>query len=560
MQRPHGDGKPEPLSRTTSKSPLPSPGEERQDPFIITHPTGVAFVPFKAGTSSGISSETRRAVRVQAAKASAAARKRTIARKLAGKRSTSYDDASSSSAAESDRGRRLSASSAVDLKSLTLTTSPSPARSISAGQLEPFRLYPASKWHPEIPDLVDYFLHNFAPDFTTDMLGRDVMRNQLWPEALQDSALFHAVLLTAASHASLSRAQPIPTPLLAQLRSSTFESANSAIAKSQGRAGISDAVAGAIALMAAWELHYGNLSTYEMHMGGLETIVNMRGGLASSEPTQAGLDSFSTAIAQLILNAGYDLAVYANRKPYFDANDNQLAIARAPLRSRGLTRLSQQRLVLPSLLKLVDVLSLYKPGDRSAFSTVRDTQQRLVEWSLALVTKVSYCPTQTLREDNTKQQASALIRLVGLTLCEYFQMLAGTVSSEGLQALYAEALLLAPETLVGTLYEEATFWALFTICSATGRCEAKHMRCLKRLSMELSIRDWTAARDLLSIYVFPDDTLDGSAYNLWEAISNSMIARDTTLGPKENNVFAKGIQHPPAHIGAAIAAVEATTT
>lgn len=246
MQRPHG--KPAPPYRTTSKSPLPSPGEEPQDPF-----TGVAFVPFQAGTSSGISSETRRAVRVQAAKSSAAARKRTIARKLAGKRSTSYDDASSSSAAESDRGRRLSASSAADLKSLTLAPSPSPARSISAGHLEPFRLYPVSKWHPEIPDLVDYFLQNFAPG-TTDIHGREVMRNQLWPEALNDSALFHAILLTAASHASLSRAKIIPTSLLAQLRSSTFESINGAIAGSQGRGCVNDAVAGAIALMAAWEL------------------------------------------------------------------------------------------------------------------------------------------------------------------------------------------------------------------------------------------------------------------------------------------------------------------
>ncbi|KAK4504216.1 hypothetical protein PRZ48_005132 [Zasmidium cellare] len=558
MQRPHG--KPDPQPRTTSKSPLPSPSEERQDPFISSHPTGVAFVPFKAGTSSGISEETRRAVRVQAAKASAAARKRTIARKLAGKRSTSYDDASSSSAAESDRGRRPSVASAADLKALTLATSPSPARSISNGQLEPFRLYPVAKWHPEIPDLVDYFLHNFAPEVTTDMLGRDVMRNQLWPEALQDSALFHAILLTAASHASLSRAQALPTTLLAQLRSSTFESINGAIARSQGRGGVNDAVAGAIALMAAWELQYGSLTTYEMHMRGLETIVNIRGGTAPSEPTQAGLESFSTAIAQLILNAGHDLAIYASRPPYFESNNIAPTGVPAPARSRGLARLSEQRLILPNLLSLIDTLPSHNVHDGHAFSTVRNTQQRLVEWTLALATRVSYSPTQTLREDNIKQQASALIRLAGLTLCEYFQMLAGMTSSEGLGPLYGEALLLAPETLVGTLYEEATFWALFTICSTTGRCEAKHMRCLKRLQLELGIRDWTAARELLSKYAYPAETLDGSAYNLWEAISNSMIARDTTQGARENNVFARGILHPPTHIGAAIAAAEADTT
>lgn len=240
--------KPEPHSRSISKSPLPSPGEERQDPLSTT------FVPFSVGSSSGVSSETRRAVRIQAAKSSAAARKRTIARKLAGKRSTSYDDASSSSTADSDRGRRLSVSSAADLKSLTLAASPSPARSISGGQLEPYRLYPISKWYPETPALVDYFLQYFAPEATTDLLGRDILRSQLWPEALQDSALFHAILLTAGSHASLSRSQNISTSLLSQIRNSTFESINGAIARSEGKGGVSDAVAAAIALMAAWEL------------------------------------------------------------------------------------------------------------------------------------------------------------------------------------------------------------------------------------------------------------------------------------------------------------------
>lgn len=299
---------------------------------------------------------------------------------------------------------------------------------------------------------------------------------------------------------------------------------------------------------------------YEMHMGGLETIVNMRGGLASSEPTRAGLESFSAAIAQLILNVGHDLAVYAGRPPYFYRRDTRQTNVLVPTLSKGLARLRDQRLVVPSLLNLINVLSSRSIRDPNALSTIRRSQQPLAQWALAIETKVSYCPTQTLREDDVKHQASALIRLAGLALCEFFQMIAGIAHSEGLQTLYAEALLLQSETLVGTLYEEATFWALFTICSTTGRCEARHMRCLKRLQLELSIRDWTTARGLLSKYVYPGDALDGNSYNLWEAISNSMIARDTATGVKDNNVFARGIQHPPSHIGAAIAAVEADTT
>lgn len=288
-----------------------------------------------------------------------------------------------------------------------------------------------------------------------------------------------------------------------------------------------------------------------MHMRGLETIINIRGGLSASRSSHAGLLSFSTATMQLILSAGHDLASYAARAPYFESEDRKPVMSTPTLRSPGLEELRRQRLLLPSLLSLIDRLSSYNIHDQHFLSTAVNVRHRLVEWTLSLETSVSYCPTQTLHEDNIKQQASALIRLAGLTLCEFFT---GMHGQEGLHALYEEALLLHPEPLIGTLYEELTFWALTVISSTTGRCEAKHMRSLKRLQLELSIRDWMAARGVLSRYVYPADTLDGRTYNLWQAIDNSMIARDVISGNKEPNVLAKGIQHPPTHIGTAIAA------
>lgn len=246
----------DPRSRSVSKSPLPSPGEERSDPLHRT----VAFVPFQGGTTSGVSNETRRAVRVQAAKASAAARKRTIARKLAEKQSSSsgQDEAVSPSAASSDQSRRTSSTSAAESDySVQFAASRSPSRSLTSTPVSSTAgNYPVRHWHHQIPQLVDYFTRLFLPDpaSSQDMTdGRDDMRTQLWPAAMRDTCLFNAILLLSASHATVTRSLAIPTSLLSQLKSTTIETINDAIAKSESST-IGDAAVGAIALLGAWEL------------------------------------------------------------------------------------------------------------------------------------------------------------------------------------------------------------------------------------------------------------------------------------------------------------------
>lgn len=106
-----------------------------------------------------------------------------------------------------------------------------------------------------MPDLVEYFLTHFVPDATMAAGNdREQIRSQLWPDALRDTALFHAILLVAASHATVSGAMVVATPLLTQLKRTTLESINSAIewAGEEGR--VRDSIIAAIAILGQWEL------------------------------------------------------------------------------------------------------------------------------------------------------------------------------------------------------------------------------------------------------------------------------------------------------------------
>lgn len=106
-----------------------------------------------------------------------------------------------------------------------------------------------------MPDLVEYFLTYFVPDATmAPGNDREAIRSLLWPDALRDTALFHAILLVAASHATVSGAMTVSTSLLAQLKHTTLESINSAIewAGEEGR--VRDSVIAAVALLGEWEL------------------------------------------------------------------------------------------------------------------------------------------------------------------------------------------------------------------------------------------------------------------------------------------------------------------
>ncbi|KAM3424833.1 hypothetical protein BST61_g6813 [Cercospora zeina] len=517
-----------PRSRSVSKSPLTSPALERDDPLSRQ----VAFVPFEAGAPSGVSDETRRAVRVQAAKASAAARKQTIARRLAEKSGPpmSTETSPASSTDHSEQSRRASSTSAAESDPpKSIITSRSPSQSLDVSPIDPAtRRYPIAQWHPVIPSIADYFTKYFLPDSTQphDAYGRDAMRTQLWPLALSDTCLFHAIMLNAASHAVVTGALHVPTSLLAQLKHTAIEGINEAIARLDFTQ-VGDAIIDAIALVGAWELQYGTADTYETHMGGLGAIVNnLPGGVVGAQTT------LPPATINVIYTAAHDLAVYASKRPYFDI-PGAPALPAAPLLPSTLPaafeKLKTQHLLLPSFMQLISRLSNVVPEDPAARARLDEIQQAVLDWEVENVTATTYCPLRTVLEDAAVRQVYLHMRLAALALCGYTRFAMNTDAQDFLQSL--------------------------TISATTGRCEHKHMRTLQRLTVELALTNWDDARRSWTQFVYPE-SLDSRAYALWQAVGNSTVARDPSVGMGEPTRYAKGIDHPTTHIAALVAAEE----
>ncbi|CAK4031778.1 Hypothetical predicted protein [Lecanosticta acicola] len=558
----------EPLSSSKPRSPPVSPNDECEDP--LSRPsTAVAFVPFQLGPASGVGNDTRRAVRVQAAKASAAARKRTIARRLAERQSSSQDEIrpSSATAGAADRGGKLSTTSS-DARPVDIGASPSPDRSLrfaSSGRSDPSRSYPTKRWHPQIPSLVDYFLRYFAPEISFDASGREAFRSHLWPMALENTSLFHGILLTVASHASLSGALNVPMYLLAQLKHSTLESINEAVTSPETRGSIEDSVVGAIALLGGWELAYGDPNTYDTHIRGLETIINLRGGIFGSQSTQTCTRPLSPTIVNIVLQAGNVMALLSGKRPHFEephspTPESWLEMGQSP----GFAALRAQHLVLPSLLQTVDRLNAVELQDRNALSSLQAIKQSLTHSEASTSTKVTYSPHLTFLEDQMQRQTASHIQLAGLSLCEYMLLAAGstTTTHEGPEYLHHEISQLRSEILLNTVYEEVALWSLFALCTVTGNCGPQHMRSLKRMQIEQELEDWTSCKALLEKYVYPARILDSRASALWKAVcASTIIARKggnygNRDGGGEPTIFRKGMAHPTTYLSRMIDAEE----
>ena len=160
-------GKSEPLRRSAK----PRASRHRPKPQLSpSSQQSLAFVTFDAKDPASNNDDTRKAIRVQAAKASAATRKATIARKLARRRDSQSHDSrdgshtsQSGTAAMSTEDCTLSSiPSALITKSVPQTPEQmptpilSPHEILGAGRVDPFRTYPTDEWTSDIPAIIDH--------------------------------------------------------------------------------------------------------------------------------------------------------------------------------------------------------------------------------------------------------------------------------------------------------------------------------------------------------------------------------------------------------------------
>ncbi|OJJ43876.1 hypothetical protein ASPZODRAFT_890329 [Penicilliopsis zonata CBS 506.65] len=154
-------------------------------------------------------------------------------------------------------------------------------RLVGGHRVDPFRSYPVS-WKPFFPSLVDHYLVHMAVDIPElDQPGNQgLLRTRWFPLVISEPALFHVILLIAASHHASVHGSPDSLRLnLLQLRHAAVQSINDALAARP--AALGDALIGAVAKMASYEAMFGTTDHYNIHMQGLIQLIRLRGGFGA---------------------------------------------------------------------------------------------------------------------------------------------------------------------------------------------------------------------------------------------------------------------------------------
>lgn len=280
-------------------------------------------------------------------------------------------------------------------------------------------------------------------------------------------------------------------------------------------------------------------------MAGLVGIVNnLRGGLSGSR--SPGSKVLSPVIVNLVLGAGHDAALYANKRPSFEkpgGSPSQITPILPSTLLPGLKDIESKRLMLPNLVHLLGRLSASESSDPAFRTRLAENRQALSSWDLFQCTAGSFSIFQTILEDHMRWQAHAHLRLAGIAFSSFLLN-----DDERLLSLYIESQQLQPEALVGSVYDEVIFWSLFAICAGTGQCDPRHMYIIRRLQSDLGLQSWESTRGTLLRYGFPE-VLNDSAHALWATVRSSSDERDLSLGIREPTRYAKGTQHPMTYVG-----------
>ncbi|KAK3677640.1 hypothetical protein LTR78_002490 [Recurvomyces mirabilis] len=207
---------------------------------------------------------------------------------------------------------------------------------LSDRQIDPYALYP-ELWHPYIAQIMDDYLSNMAVDIPgiaeTEIQSR--LQTRFGPFVMTDPASLHAVMLVAATRFGRIRGPRSHAIDLLQLRGMAIREINRAL-EDETRA-TQDQVIIAVAMMACYEVLYGDQAVFNTHMTGLLRIVSLRRGLP-----QLGLEGLLEAILLWIDANGSSLL---GSRIYFDRAAFPTGAAHprpAPMRfTGGLRRPSQ---------------------------------------------------------------------------------------------------------------------------------------------------------------------------------------------------------------------------
>lgn len=412
-------------------------------------------------------------------------------------------------------------------------------------------------------------LTHFAPAriANNEMHGREAIRMQLWPFVMSSPQLFETVLLVAGTHLSLSGGDGPSQAGILKLRHNALQSINQAISSARGDL-LDPAVIGAIALLAGWELEFGAAQAYDTHMAALKAIVTRQYSRAGPDKHLDGAyhTVLPTIIDDLLVSMGHDLPAFSSKQAYFPRADKPAMFKHCPDSTAlpvGFRTVIEQHIFIPDLLHRVARLQNFDPNTPDAAAVLGSIARSISQYDHYGGFGTGYSFLQTQQEDEMNAQSVFHVRLAGLALCGVFRKKLSSPdplheidfymdSRGGPSVLSRQAAALAPEKLVGTVYDEILLWALVVLVSVTGTCTEHQSRALSRLFADLRIQELVQLEMRLESFVFPFAMLKWQVLETFRAAtaqsSHSSPGSQDSFGPAPMTTgstrYNRSVQHP----------------
>lgn len=503
--------------------------------------------------------QTKKSVRSQAARSSAAARKATIAakHKRAGEGDADVLGESIASVSDTtDKPHTVTVRNANLYKRAT-SSSAGLLSVLGQGRVDPF--YPTTfatsgVWHASFPRLIDICKRTWPPFLGTstdlladlgsiappvhslenDVIGYDrrLLRQDLWPDLRTSSSLFFANILVAAFHDSFQRGEPPDSTFVAWTRGMAIRNINESLARDRLP---SNSTIAAVGILAAFELEFGDNTTFDTHLRGMSTMITLRGGLDAPD--------IPTVVRNIVLSAGFDLPMFAGLQPYF-----------RPAKLVGMEAITDQRpgplppafrklkdmcVLQPTMLVLVSevsTLALTTPYPRD----VLHISERLATWNSTKFLAVDNCPVQSPLEDGINSYAHFLIRAALMCIVSgYWRKVTGDDQTRrpgyDPQWLLRETQTLRPEALAGTVYAELTLWALFVICGKIPYAHPRLWIALKRTADAVGKSSWPDVASTLDKHFLLDQDLQKEYEVVWTQLK--VLASTGQMSPGQGSRY-----------------------
>ena len=397
------------------------------------------------------------------------------------------------------------------------------------------------------------------------MHGREAMRAQFWPFVLSNSQLFEAMLLVSGTHLNISRKLPYEQASILRLRQNALQSINHAVSNPKNGS-LDPGTIGAIALLAGWDLEFGNAENFETHMSALRAIVAKQYGTTGPGGKLHGKPDarLPPIIEDLLISMGQDLPSFSSRPIYFTRNmlkpmKQQQPDTTSTQTIPGFKTVIDQAIVIPDLLHLLSPLATFDMTSKDASSHLSSIASRIRDYDHYNGFGTKYSFLQTQQEDDMNAQGALHIRAAGLALCAVFSDALGKDSGaaevvdtflandNGSTVLRQDVAALQPDILLGTVYENVLLWATTVTSTALAQRSERQLRVIARVLGDLGITSYAAFESLLSRYVFPRELLGDRCEALFPEATNMSrkhILHNTAKTGLRLTRYQRTIQHP----------------